>query len=140
MRSKQTSSEHSLDQFIDLVLSVSPNATFLVRMSLLGEALSGRVELEWPEEIVSFLEVGSKSTNLVNKIFNACDSVLFSEYLFNDGVIGKRNSGSIDLSETSLVDKLGNSSLRRITIGDVRLNSSEHVNGGLVQSDEHSVV
>ena len=140
MRSKTTSSEHSLDQFVDLVLSVSPNAVFLIRMSLLGEALSWGVELEWPEEVVSFLEVRSKSGNLMNKIFNACKSVLLSELLLNDGVISKRDSGSIDFAVTSLVDELSNSSLRRITIGDVRLYSSEHVNSGLVQSDEHSVV
>jgi hypothetical protein len=138
--SKQTSSEHSLDQFIDLVFSVSPNAIFLVRMSLLGKALSGGVELEWPEEVVSFLEVGSLSDNLVNKIFNACNSELLSESLLNDGVVGKRDSRAIDLSITSLVNELSNSSLRRITIGDVRLNGSEHVDGSLVQFDEHSVV
>lgn len=109
-------------------------------MSLLGEALSWGVELEWPEEVVSFLEVRSKSGNLMNKIFNACKSVLLSELLLNDGVISKRDSGSIDFAVTSLVDELSNSSLRRITIGDVRLYSSEHVNSGLVQSDEHSVV
>jgi hypothetical protein len=62
-----------------LVLSVTPNSTVVIRMSLLSEALSWGVELEWPEEVVSFLEVRSTSGNLVNKIFNACKSVLFSE-------------------------------------------------------------
>lgn len=140
MRKQHTSSKHSLDQFVDLVLSVAPNALFLVRMSLLSEALLGGVELEWPKEVVGYLEVRSMSSDLVNKIFDTRDSVLLSECLLNDGVISKRDSGSVHLAVTSLVDELSNSLLRRITIGNIWLNSSEHVNGGLVQSHEHSVV
>lgn len=75
-----------------MVLSVAPNATVVVRMSLLSESLSGGVELEWPEEVVGFLEVGTDSGNLVNKIFNACNSVLLSESVLNDGIVGKGDS------------------------------------------------
>lgn len=75
-----------------MVLSVAPNATVVVRMSLLSEALLGGVELEWPEEVVGFLEVGTDGGNLVNKIFNACNSVLLSEGVLNDGIVGKGDS------------------------------------------------
>ena len=140
MRSKHYDSKHSHDQFVDLVFSVAPNSIFVIRMSLLSEALSWGVKLEWPEEVVSFLEVRSNSGNLVNKIFYASKYVLLTEAVFNDGVVSKGNSGSIDLSISSLVNKFRNGCLRRITIGNVRLYSSEHVDGGLVQSNEHSVV
>lgn len=85
-------SKHSLDQFVDLVLSVAPNATVVVRMSLLSETFSWGVELEWPEEVVSFLEVWTYSGNLVNKIFNACNSVLLSEGVLNNSIVGEWDS------------------------------------------------
>jgi hypothetical protein len=91
-----------------LVLSVAPNATVVVRMSLLSEAFLGGVKLEWPEEVVGFLEVRSAGSNLVNKIFNACNSVLLTEGVLNDGIISEWDSRSVDLSVASLVDKLGN--------------------------------
>ena len=133
-------SKHSNDQFVDLVLSVAPNTTVVIRMSLLFEAFSWGVELEWPEEVVSFLEVWADSGNLVDKIFNACNSVLLAEGVLNDSIVGKRNSGAVNLAVASLVDKLSNGLLRWVTIGDVWLDSSEHVNSGLVQSNEHTVV
>lgn len=110
MRSDRTSSEHSLDQFVDLVLSVAPDATLLVRMSLLSEALLRGVKLEWPEEVVSLLEVRTDGDDLVDKIFNA-GNALATEMLFNDSVVRERNSGTVDLAVTSLVDELGDSGL-----------------------------
>ena len=74
-----------------MVLSVAPNATILIRMSLLSEAFSWGVELEWPEEVVSFLEVRADCGNLVNKIFNACNSLL-GEGVLNDGVVSEWDS------------------------------------------------
>lgn len=109
-------------------------------MSLLSEALLGRVKLEGPEEVVDLLEVGSNGGDFVDKILNADDSVLLSESVLNDGVVSEGNSRAVDLSEASLVDKLGNGSLRWVAIGDVGLDSSQHVDGGLVELHEHTVV
>jgi len=108
-------------------------------MSFLSKAFLGGVELEWPKEIVGFLEVGTDSGDFMNEVFNTDDSVLL-ELLFDDAVISQGNSGTVDLTVASLVNKFGNGSLRRITISNVWLNSSEHVNCGLVESNEHSIV
>ena len=89
-----------------MVLSVAPNATVVVRMSLLSEAFLGGVELEWPEEVVSSLEVSTAGCNLVNKIFNACKSLLLSECGFNDDIVSEGKSLSVDLTITSLVQSL----------------------------------
>lgn len=98
-------SKHSIDELIDLDFSVSPNTTVVVRMSLGSKTLSGRVKFEWPEEVVSLLEVGSEGDNLVDKVFNADETVL-SEGGFNDTVVSKRNSLTVDLTVASLVNKL----------------------------------
>lgn len=139
-RGCSNSSKHSLNQFVDLVLSVAPDATIVVRMSLLSEALLGRVELEGPEEVVDLLEVGSNGGDFVDKILNAGNTVLLSKDVLNDGVVSQGDSRAVDLSEASLVNELGNGSLRGVAIGDVGLDSSEHVDGGLVKLHEHTVV
>lgn len=100
-----TSSKHSLDEVVDLVLSVAEGATVLIRMSLLFESLLGGVKLEGPEEVVSLLEVGSNAVDLVDEIFNTDDTVL-SEFIGNDLVVRKRDSAAVDLSVASLVDEL----------------------------------
>ena len=133
------SSEHSLDEFIDQLLSVAPDATVLIRMSLLGESFLGRVELEGPKEVVGYLEVRSHSGYLVDQILNTHNAVLL-ELAGNDGVVSQGDSGPIDLAEASLVDKLGDGLLRRVAVSNVWLDFSDHIDGCLVQSDEHSVV
>lgn len=98
-------SKHSIDELIDLDFSVSPDTTVVVRMSLGSKTLFGRVKFEWPEEVVSLLEVGSEGDNLVDKVLNADESVL-SEGVFNNTVISKRDSLSVDLTISSLVNEL----------------------------------
>jgi len=122
-----------------LVLSVAPDSSVVVGVSLLSEAFLGRVELEWPEEVVSLLEVRSKSDDLVNEVLNAGNTEL-SESLLNDGVVSERDSVAVGLTVTSLVDQLSNGGVGWVAISNIRLNSAEHVDGGLVQSDEDSVV
>ena len=133
------SSEHSLDELVDEILSVAPDTTVLVGVSLGGEALLGRSQLEGPEEVVGLLEVGTDGDDLVDEVFNASNTVL-SEDTLNNRVVGEGNSRSIDLTVASLVDKLSNHTLAGVTIGNVGLNSSDHVHGGLVESNEHTVV
>ena len=45
-------------------------------MSLLLEALKGGVELEGPQEVVGFLEVGTDGNDLMDEVFNARDTRL----------------------------------------------------------------
>lgn len=108
-------------------------------MSLLGEALLGRAELEGPEEVVGLLEVGTDGGDLVDEVLNGSNTVL-GELALNDGVVGQGDAGAANLTVASLVDELSNHALGRVAVSNVGLNSSDHVHGGLVESHEHTVV
>ena len=108
-------------------------------VSLVVETTSGGIELEGPEEIVGFLEVRSDGDEFVDEIFNAGDS-LSAESLLDDGVISKRDSLSVNLSETSLEDELLDGLSSGISESDEGEDLLEHVKGSLVDSEESSVV
>ena len=108
-------------------------------MSLGGKALLGRAELEGPEEVVGLLEFSTNGDNLVDEVLYASEADL-AESSLNNGVVSKRNSLAIDLAISSLVDKLSDQTLSRVAVGNVGLNSSDHVPGSLVESNEHSIV
>jgi len=108
-------------------------------VSLLLEAMEGRVQLEGPEEVVALLEVGAASLDLVDHVFHRDDSV-FAEHALNDGVVGKGDSSSVHLAVASLVDQLLDHGRGGVSVGDEWLHHADHVDGGLVQTDEHSVV
>lgn len=132
-------SDHSLDEFVDELLSVAPSTTVLVGVSLGSESLLGGVELEGPEEVVGFLEVSTDGGDLVDEVLNRGETVL-AELALNDGVVSERNARSIDLSVAALVDELADNALAGVAVGNVGLDSSDHVHGGLVKSNEHTVV
>lgn len=75
----------------------------------------------------------------MDEIFDSVD-VLLSENLLNGSVGLEGNSLLVDLSVTSLEDELSDGFIAGITIGDVWLNSSEHIDGGFVKLDEDTVV
>jgi len=108
-------------------------------VSLLGEALLGRAELEGPEEVVGLLEVGTDGGNLVDEVLDGSNTVL-GELALNDGVVGQGDAGAANLTVASLVDELSNDALGRVAVSHVGLNSSDHVHGSLVESHKHSVV
>jgi hypothetical protein len=114
------------------------SASVEITMSLLFDTSSWRVESEWEEEIVNFLEFSSKVVDLIDDVFDAFDTVV-SESLFDDLVLDKRNSLSVELSIPSLVDKRLYGFLRWESISDIRFNLSEHVHGSLVVLKENSV-
>ena len=62
-------------------------------------------ELEWPGEVVGFLELWSASVDLVDEVLNTVDTV-FAEFGGDDGVISEWKSSSVTLSVSSLVVKL----------------------------------
>lgn len=124
---------------VDELLSVSPVSSSLEGVSLGGESTSGGSKLEGPQEVVSLLEVGSYSVNLVDEILNGGDVVL-SEGFLDDGVRGQGDSLSVDLAVSSLEDKFADGFARGVSEGDVGLDSSEEVGGGFVDSNEDSVV
>ena len=108
-------------------------------MSLDLESTEWGGELEWPEEVVGFLEVWSTGDDLVDEILNAGDTEL-SEGTLNDGVIGEWDSGVVDASVSSLVDELSDGLSGWISVGDEWLDHLDHVPGGLVDFDKDAVV
>lgn len=132
-------SHHAGNELVNKLLAVAPGATVLEGVSLLLETLLGGRELEWPEEVVGLLEVGSNGPELVDEVLNGVNSVL-AENGLNDGVVSEGNSRSVDLSETSLVNESTESITGGVAVGNEGLNRADHVHGGLVEANEHAVV
>ncbi len=120
---------------VDEVLSRTMSTTVEITMSLFLDTSSGRVESEWEEEIVDLLELTSKVIDLVDDVLDAFDTV-FTESLLNDLVLNKRDSLSVEFSETSLIDEGLDGALRRESVSDIWLNLSEHIHGSLVVLEE----
>ena len=135
----QVNSHHADNEFVDELLAVSPGTTILEWVSLLFESLERRRKLEGPKEVVGLLEVGSNSPDLVDEVLNGVDSEL-SENRFNNSVVSEWDSGSVDFAESALVDKLADGITGGISVGDEWLTDSDHVHGGLVELNEHTVV
>lgn len=101
---------------------------------------TGRVgELEWPQEVGGLLEVGSNGVDLVDEILHADDAVL-AEVGLDDGVVGESNALLVDLSVSALVDELADGLEVGVTVGDPWLDDLKHLEGGLGQADENTVV
>ena len=108
-------------------------------MSLLLPSVFWCVHLEWPEEVVSLLEGWSNSPDLVDEVLNAVDTLL-SKDTRDDAVVSQRDSRAVDLSVATLVDKSANAITGWVSIGDIWFDSSDHVDGGTVEANKHSVV
>ena len=108
-------------------------------MSFNFESLLGWVEFEGPQEVVSLFEVWASVDDLVDQVLNWGDALL-GEGVLDDAVVGQGDSWSVDLAETSLVDQVGDGLLGGVAVSNVWLNLSDHVDGGLVEFDEDTVV
>jgi len=127
------------DEAVDVLLTVTVVSSLEVVGGLLAETAAGRAELEGVEEVVGELEVGPDSENLVDEVLSA-DDVLLAEGGLDDGVVGQGDPLLVDLAKTPLVDELLHGLEVGVPVGEVGLSHPDHVNGGLVQLDEHSVV
>jgi len=78
-------------------------------VSLGNEAASWWVELEWPEEVVGFLEVSTAGGDFVDQIFET-DETLLAEVVFDDFVVDQWESLSVGFAVTSLVDQFSDES------------------------------
>lgn len=131
---------HLLDKRVDGSLAITRLTTHDKVHSLLAlEATIGRAELDGPQEVADLLEVGSNSSDLVDNILKADDSI-FAEAFFDGGVVRKTNSLALDFAVTTLVDDLLNGLEGGLTIGDVGLDQLQHLLGGLGQTDKHTIV
>ena len=141
-------SHHSGDKGVDELLSVSVSTISLGEgVSLELESTEWGGELEWPQEVVGFLEVGSASGNLVDETLNAGDStgdlsglVSGGKGIGDDAVVSEWNSASVDLTIASLVDELADGFSGWVSEGYEWLDHSDHVPGGFVKLDENTVV
>ena len=75
----------------------------------------------------------------MDEVLNTGDSG-FTEFSSDNRVIGEWDSASVNLTVSSLIDKFGDGGSGWETISDEWLDDSDHVPGGLVELDEHSVV
>ena len=131
---------HLADESVDVLLTVTSVTTLDEVLDLAGvEATVGVGELEGPEEVVGLLEVGANGVDLVNQVFHA-DNAVLAEVLLNDLVVGKSNALLVDLSVATLVDELTDSLEVGVTVGDVGVDNSQHLLGGLGETDEDTVV
>lgn len=103
------------------------------------EAASGVAELEWPEEVGSLLEVGANSEDLVDQILHA-DNAVLSEVGLNESVVSESNALLVNLAITTLVDELSDGLEVGVSIGNPGLDDLEHLEGGLCQADEDTIV
>jgi hypothetical protein len=124
---------------VDVLLSVSPISSPLESVTLGSESSAGTSEFEGPEEVVGFLEVGTDGVDLVDEVIDGGDVVLTEDLL--DGVVGlEGDSLLVDLAVTSLEHESLDGFSGGVPVGDVGLHSPEHIDGGLVDADEDTVV
>merc|ERR1719337_112835 len=109
-----------------------------VSIDLVGYAGRG-VQLERPQEVGGVLEVGANRQDLMDQVLHA-DDAEFTQGALNEVVGGDWGAVAVDLDEPTLVDQLANRFEVGHSPGDVRFTDAEHVDGSLVELDEHAVV
>jgi len=132
-------SNHPIEQLVDLILAISIIATLNKVVGLLIEAADWVAQLEGPQEICHLLEVWADSPNLVDHVLHA-DHVVLAQITLHNVVIRHRNALSLFLCVTALVHKLTDALLARISPSDEWVCDAQHLNGRLVQLDEHAIV
>lgn len=131
---------HLANKIVDEVLPVTKITTLDEVLELAGtETTSGGGKLEGPEEVGGLLEVGANGVDLVDEVLDADDAEV-AEVLLNDLVVGERQALLVDLTVAALVDKLADGLEVGVAVGDERLDNLEHLNGGLGQLDEDTIV
>jgi len=108
-------------------------------VGLLSPSAGRIVQLEGPQEVGGLLEMRSDGEDFVDEIFCA-NNVEFTKGLLYESIVVQWNSTSLDLSVSTLVYQIPDRLQIGITPGDVRISQTQHVQGGLVEFDEDSVV
>ena len=121
------------------MFSVSEVTAVGVSVSLGDEAASGASELEGPHDVVDLLEVGAAGVQFVDDVLDA-DATFLGKGGLYDLVVGNGDSGLLDFEEASLVAEVLDGLQTGVAEGHEGLHSSEHVDGGLVEFDQHCVV
>mmetsp|Transcript_84432 Transcript_84432/g.180855 ORF Transcript_84432/g.180855 Transcript_84432/m.180855 type:complete len:230 (-) Transcript_84432:63-752(-) len=108
-------------------------------MALACEAALGRGELEWPEEVGGLLEVRPHSVDLVDQVLHAMEAIL-AKGAGDDLVVRERDALLIHLAKSALVDELPDALERGVSIGDIGLDSLQHLEDGLVHLEKDAIV
>merc|ERR1719217_1050260 len=132
---------HPRDQLVDLLFTVAPITTtnLAISVALALEATPWCRELEWPQEVGDLLEVWANSVDLMHKVFHPMDTEL-AKIVGNDLVVVERNPALVHFAITTLVDQLANSLQGWEAIGHIWLHVLEHLQDGLVDLQEHTIV
>ncbi len=104
-----------------------------------GEPTIGRGELEGRKELIDNLELISHGEDLVNHILNT-DDIVLAKRVLDDGVVRDGLPLVVHIHMAALVDELANGLQVGVSVSDVRLNKTKHLDGGLVQADKGAVV
>ena len=131
--------DHAHDELVDLLAAVASISALVKVKELLLESAVGRGELEGPEKVGGFLEVGSDSEDFVNQVF-AAENIVLAKNALNDLVVSNGNALLVDLAKSALVHERLHSLERGVSVRDVGLDEAKHVDRRLVELDENSVV
>jgi len=134
-----TISNHSVQQLVDLVLPISVVSALDKVIGLLGESSERVAQFERPQEVGHLLEVWSDCPDLVDDVLNA-DDVVLAQVFLNDVIVGDGNTLALLFGESTFVNELSNGLLAGVAPREPRVGNAEHLNGGLVQLNENSVV
>lgn len=134
-------SDHLLDKSVDQILTVTSRTTLdeVLELSSNTPTSVWVRELEWPQEVVSLLEVRTNGVNLVDQVLDGNNTVL-SKRLLDDSVVIDRDSLLVDLGVTTLVDELSDGSKGWVSVSDVRLDKLEQLCGSFGNLDESGSV
>lgn len=130
-----------LDESVDELLSVTSRTTLDEVLELSWNTPTTRWvgQLEWPQEVVSLLEVWTNGVDLVDQILNGDDTELTKSSL-DDGVLRQWDSLLVDLTVTSLVDQLLDGRKGWVTVSNVWLNKLQELGGSLGELDKDTSV
>lgn len=136
-----TSLQLLLDESVDELLSVTSRTTLDKVLELSWDTPTTRWvgQLEWPQEVVSLLEVWTNGVDLVDQILNGDDTELTKSSL-DDGVLRQWDSLLVDLTVTSLVDQLLDGRKGWVTVSNVWLNKLQKLGGSLGELDKDTSV
>ncbi len=132
---------HGLNQLVDELFTVTESTTLDKVLELSWNTPTTRWvrQLEWPQEVVSLLEVWTDGDDFVDQVIDGQDTEL-TQVGFDDSVVRQSNSLLVDLTVTSLVDQLSNSGVRWVTVSNVWFNQLQQFRSSLRDLDESTRV
>lgn len=126
---------------VDVFFSVTSRTTLdeVLELSSNTPATAWVRQLEWPQEVVSLLEVWTNSVDFVDQVFDRFNTVLTQDG-FNNSVVSQWDSLLVDLTVTSLVDQLSDGRQGWVTNSTVLFNQLQQFGGSLGNLDEDTGV